>query len=84
MHCEVNRFSTDKMVSLADETFNKVEWQKLEEELTCSSCGNLFLEPKTLSCLHTLGLALKNQSSSDNPVILAIERYWMTSCKSRL
>ena len=29
-------------------------------------------------------LALKNQSSSDNPVILAIERYWMTSCKSRL
>ena len=41
------------MVSLADETFSKVEWQKLEEELTCSSCGNLFLEPKTLSCLHT-------------------------------
>ena len=31
-----------------------------------------------------LGLALKNQSSSDNPVILAIERYLMTSCKSRL
>ena len=31
-----------------------------------------------------VGLALKNQSSSDNPVILAIERYWMTSCKSRL
>ena len=52
MDCEVNRFS-NKMVSLADETFNKVEWQKLEEELTCSSCGNLFLEPKTLSCLHT-------------------------------
>ena len=31
-----------------------------------------------------LGLALKNQSSSDNPVIPAIERYWMTSCKSRM
>ena len=31
-----------------------------------------------------VGLALKNRSSSDNPVILAIERYWMTSCKSRL
>ena len=31
-----------------------------------------------------VGLALKNQSSLDNPVILAIERYWMTSCKSRL
>ena len=34
--------------------------------------------------LQNVGLALKNQSSSDNPVILAIERYWMTSCKSRL
>ena len=31
-----------------------------------------------------IGLALKNRCSSDNPVILAIERYWMTSCKSRL
>ena len=31
-----------------------------------------------------LGLVLKNQSFSDNPVILAIERYWLTSCKSRL
>ena len=31
-----------------------------------------------------VGLALKNQSSSDNPVFLAIERYWMTSCKSCL
>ena len=54
-----------------------------------------------------VGLTLKNQSSSDNPVVLAIdskgarsaplratrpfiiyvlaiERYWMTSCKSRL
>ena len=41
------------MVSLTDETFNKVNWQKLEEEVTCYSCGNLFLEPKTLSCLHT-------------------------------
>ena len=31
-----------------------------------------------------LGLAVKNQSSSDNPAFLAIERHWMTSCKSRL
>ena len=42
--------STKKMVSLADGT--KGEWQKLEEELTCS-CGNLLREPRTLPCLHT-------------------------------
>ena len=42
-----------KMASLADETSYQIGWEKLEEELTCSSCGGLFLEPKTLSCSHT-------------------------------
>ena len=42
-------------------------------------------EPAFITNGYTyLGLALKNQSSSDNPIILATERYWMTSCKSRL
>ena len=44
-----------KMASLADEASEKhsVGWEKLEEDLTCSSCGDLFLEPRTLSCSHT-------------------------------
>ena len=43
------------MVSLVDETSEKhsIGWEKLEEELTCSSCGDLFLEPRTLLCSHT-------------------------------
>ena len=43
------------MASLADEASEKysVGWEKLEEDLTCSSCGDLFLEPRTLSCSHT-------------------------------
>ena len=29
------------------------EWQQIEEEITCSICGDLFTDPKTISCLHT-------------------------------
>ncbi|XP_065883965.1 tripartite motif-containing protein 2-like [Dysidea avara] len=29
------------------------KWQLLEEELTCTSCENLFVGPKTVPCLHT-------------------------------
>ena len=29
------------------------KWQKLEEELICFSCGELFSQPKTIPCLHT-------------------------------
>jgi len=29
------------------------EWRRIEEEITCSICGNLFADPKTISCLHT-------------------------------
>jgi len=29
------------------------EWQQIEEEITCSICGDLFTEPKTIPCLHT-------------------------------
>ena len=36
-----------------DTTDNLIKWQLLEEELTCVSCGNLFVGPKTVPCLHT-------------------------------
>ena len=29
------------------------EWQQIEKEITCSICGDLFTDPKTISCLHT-------------------------------
>ena len=29
------------------------EWQQIEEEITCSICGDLFTNPKTIPCLHT-------------------------------
>ena len=29
------------------------EWQQIEEEITCSICGDLFTDPKTIPCLHT-------------------------------
>lgn len=29
------------------------KWEKLEQELTCFSCGELFSQPRTLPCLHT-------------------------------
>ena len=29
------------------------EWRQIEEEITCSICGDLFTDPKTIPCLHT-------------------------------
>jgi len=29
------------------------EWQQIKEEITCSICGELFTDPKTIPCLHT-------------------------------
>ena len=29
------------------------EWRQIKEEITCSICGDLFKDPKTLPCLHT-------------------------------
>ena len=34
-------------------TLEKAEWQRIEEEITCSICGDLFTDPKTIPCLHT-------------------------------
>ncbi|XP_065883971.1 tripartite motif-containing protein 2-like [Dysidea avara] len=45
----------DKGVSLCQDTtcYIQNEWQLLEEELTCTSCENVFVGPKTVPCLHT-------------------------------
>jgi len=29
------------------------EWRKIEEEITCAICENVFTDPKTIPCLHT-------------------------------
>jgi len=29
------------------------DWQQIKEEITCSICGDLFTDPKTIPCLHT-------------------------------
>ena len=31
----------------------KNEWDEVEEEITCSICKEIFIEPKTITCLHT-------------------------------
>ena len=28
-------------------------WEQIEEQITCRMCGELFTDPRTLSCLHT-------------------------------
>jgi len=32
---------------------NDSEWEQIQEEITCSICGDLFSDPKTIPCLHT-------------------------------
>lgn len=32
---------------------NDSEWQQIQEEITCSICGDIFCDPKTIPCLHT-------------------------------
>ena len=32
----------------------ETEWQHIKEEITCSICGDIFTDPKTIiPCLHT-------------------------------
>ena len=53
------------------------EWRKLKEEVTCFVCKALFVEPKTVSCLHTfcrkcIQMIINNNSDSrDCPVCKA-------------
>ena len=71
-------------------TLHKLPWIETHENFISIKlniaiyCTVLLLYYNSKQNIPYIGLALKNQSSSDNPVILAIERYWMTSCKSRL
>ena len=30
-----------------------VDWTKIRKEMTCTICGNMFTEPRTIPCLHT-------------------------------
>jgi len=45
--------SSDESNSPLKLPISKTKWQELEEELTCFVCGELFLQPKTVPCLHT-------------------------------
>ena len=48
------------------------EWQQIEEEITCSICGDLFTDPKTISCLHTFCKQCIEKSIESNKKIASI------------
>ena len=55
---------------------NSCEWRKVEEEVTCSVCKALCVEPKTVSCLHTfcrkcIQMIINSWDSRDCPVCKA-------------
>ena len=50
-----------------------IDWKIVKEEVTCSVCKNLFVEPKTISCLHSfcekcIQVTLNNSDSRDCPI----------------
>ena len=48
------------------------EWQQIEEEITCSICGDLFTDPKTISCLHTFCKQCIEKSIESNKKMVSI------------
>ena len=48
------------------------EWQQIEEEITCSICGNLFTDPKTIPCLHTFCKQCIEKSIESNKKMASI------------
>ena len=48
------------------------EWQQIEEEITCSICGDLFTDPKTIPCLHTFCKQCIEKSIESNKKIASI------------
>jgi len=44
--------NSDHVKAMASGSVEK-DWQQVEEEITCSICGDLFTDPKTIPCLHT-------------------------------
>ena len=48
------------------------QWQQIEEEITCSICGDLFTDPKTILCLHTFCKQCIEKSIESNKKMAAI------------
>ena len=48
------------------------EWQQIEEEITCSICGDLFTDPKTFPCLHTFCKQCIDKSIESNKKMASI------------
>ena len=60
--------SREKMASGGEEK----EWQQIEEEITCSICGDLFTDPKTIPCLHTFCKQCIEKSIESNKKMASI------------
>ena len=48
------------------------EWQQIEEEITCSICGDLFTDPKTIPCFHTFCKRCIEKSIESNKKMASI------------
>ncbi|XP_065886761.1 E3 ubiquitin-protein ligase TRIM71-like [Dysidea avara] len=48
------------------------EWREIEEEITCSICGDLFTDPKSIPCLHTFCKRCIERSIESNKKMAAI------------
>ena len=48
------------------------EWQQIEKEITCSICGDLFTDPKTIPCLHTFCKQCIEKSIESNKKMASI------------
>ena len=47
-------------------------WKQIEEEITCSICGDLFTDPKTISCSHTFCKQCIEKSIESNKKMASI------------
>ena len=61
------------MADRGRESGKAIDWKKVEEEVTCSVCNCVFVEPKTISCLHTfcekcIQVTINNSDSRDCPI----------------
>ncbi|XP_065919890.1 E3 ubiquitin-protein ligase TRIM71-like [Dysidea avara] len=41
------------------------EWRQVKDEITCSICGDLFTDPKTIPCFHTFFLQSPEQAVAE-------------------
>ena len=60
------------MASGGIEKESQKEWQQIEEEITCSICGDLFTDPKTIPCLHTFCKQCIEKSIESNKKIASM------------